>query len=32
MDWTKSLTTELSTGEREEPELIEPDDYSESDN
>jgi hypothetical protein len=29
MDWTNSLTTELQTGEQEEDELEEPDDYSE---
>jgi len=29
MDWTQSITTELETGEREEDELQEPDDYSE---
>ena len=30
MDWTQSITTELETGEQEEDELQEPDDYSES--
>jgi hypothetical protein len=31
MDWTKSLTTEMQTGEREQEEYVEPDDYSNSD-
>ena len=29
MDWTKSLAVEISTGEREEDEEVEHDDYSE---
>ena len=31
MEYINSLTTELMTGEREEKELVEPDDYSNSD-
>ena len=32
MDWTNSLEVELITGEREEDELVEQDDYSEGNN
>lgn len=31
MDWEKSIAVELETGEREEPEETEQDDYSNSD-
>lgn len=31
MDWTSSITTQIMTGEEEIGELVEPDDYSNSD-